>query len=31
MLLVDGKGTVAKVWEGKLQPDQQAGVLAALK
>ncbi len=31
MLLVDGKGTVAKAWEGKLQPDQQAVVLAALK
>ena len=31
MLLVDGKGTVAKVWQGKLPPDQQAGVLAALK
>jgi len=31
MLLVDGKGTVAKVWQGKLQPDQEAGVLAALK
>ncbi|HMD86526.1 MAG TPA: redoxin family protein [Terriglobia bacterium] len=31
MLLVDGKGPVAKVWEGKLQPDQEAGVLAALK
>jgi len=31
MLLVDGKGTVAKVWEGKLQPDQEGGVLAVLK
>jgi len=31
MLLVDGKGTVAKVSEGKLQPDQEAGVLAVLK
>lgn len=31
MLLVDGKGAVAQVWQGKLQPDQQAGVLAVLK
>ncbi len=31
MLLVDAKGTVSKVWEGKVQPHQQAGVLAALK
>jgi hypothetical protein len=31
MLLVDGKGTVAKAWEGKVQPDQQAVVLAALR
>ncbi len=31
MLLVDGKGTVAKVWAGKLQPDQEGGVLAVLK
>lgn len=31
LLLVDGKGTVAQVWEGKLQPDQEGGVLAVLK
>lgn len=31
MLLVDGNGTVAQVWEGKLQPDQEGGVLAVLK
>lgn len=30
LLLVDGKGTVAQVWEGKLQPDQEGGVLAVL-
>ena len=30
LLLVDGKGMVAKVWEGKLQPDQEGGVLAVL-
>ena len=31
LLLVDGKGTVAQIWEGKLQPDQEGGVLAVLK
>ena len=31
LLLVDGKGTVAQVWEGKLKPDQEGGVLAVLK
>lgn len=31
LLLVDGKGTVAQVWEGRLQPDQEGGVLAALR
>lgn len=31
LLLVDGTGTVADVWQGKLQPDQEGGVLAALK
>ncbi len=30
LLLVDGKGTVAQVWEGKLQADQEGGVLAVL-
>jgi len=30
LLLVDGKGTVAQVWEGKLQPDQEGGALAVL-
>jgi hypothetical protein len=31
LLLVDAEGTVAQVWEGKLQPDQEGGVLAVLK
>ncbi|MGD0694772.1 MAG: hypothetical protein ABSB82_07940 [Terriglobia bacterium] len=30
LLLVDGKGTVTQVWEGKLQPDQEGEVLAVL-
>ena len=31
LLLVDSTGKVANVWQGKLQPDQEAGVLAVLK
>jgi hypothetical protein len=31
LLLVDNTGTVANVWQGKLQPDQEGGVLAVLK
>ncbi|MBZ5670300.1 MAG: thioredoxin family protein [Acidobacteriia bacterium] len=31
LLLVNGKGTVADVWQGKLQPDQEAAVLEVLK
>jgi hypothetical protein len=31
LLLVDAKGTVAQVWEGKLQADQEGRVLALLK
>lgn len=31
LLLVDGTGKVADVWPGKLQPEQEAGVLAVLK
>jgi hypothetical protein len=31
LLLVDNKGTVAEVWEGKLPPDQEEGVLSVLK
>jgi len=30
LLLVDSKGTVAQVWEGKLQADQEGAVLAVL-
>jgi len=31
LLLVDSSGTVADVWQGKVQPEQEGGVLAALK
>ena len=31
LLLVDGNGTVAQLWEGKLQPDQEGSVLAVLR
>jgi hypothetical protein len=31
LLLVDNKGKVADVWQGKLDPDQEEGVLAVLK
>ena len=31
LLLVDGNGKVADAWQGKLQPEQEAAVLAALK
>ena len=31
LLLVDSTGKVADVWQGKLDPDQEAGVLAVLK
>jgi len=30
MLLVDGAGTVTKLWVGKVHPEQEQGVLAAL-
>jgi thioredoxin-related protein len=31
LLLVDSAGKVADAWQGKLQPEQEAGVLAVLK
>ena len=31
LLLVDGSGKVADAWQGKLQPEQEAAVLAVLK
>jgi thioredoxin-related protein len=31
LLLVDSTGKVADAWQGKLQPEQEAGVLAVLK
>ena len=31
LLLVDGNGKVADAWQGRLQPEQQAAVLAVLK
>jgi len=31
LLLVDSTGKVADAWQGKLQPEQEEGVLAALK
>jgi len=31
LLLVDGSGKVAEAWQGKLEPGQEAAVLAALK
>jgi thioredoxin-related protein len=31
LLLVDNRGTVADIWQGKLDADQEAGVLAVLK
>ena len=30
LLLVDSKGAVSQVWQGKLQPEQEGGVLAVL-
>jgi hypothetical protein len=31
LLLVDSSGAVARFWQGKVQPDQEAGVLAVLR